>query len=66
VWIFVGPWFTAFPIWEVSVGASGGDVEDEIVWLVERSALFGFVLPWVVHALWEFSLSPHVFVEWEV
>lgn len=66
VWICVRPWFTASSLWEISIDATYSNVEDQEIWLVERSALLGFVLPWVWHTLWEATFSPHVFVEWEV
>jgi len=66
MWIGVRPLFTTLAIWEVAIGTTDSDVKDEIVRLVEWSALLAFILPWVGHAIWEFTLGPHIFVKWEV
>lgn len=62
----VGVWLAALAIFEVSIGSTCSHVEDQVVLLVERSALLGLVLPRVVHGFGPAALGEHVLVEWEV
>jgi len=66
MWVSVGPWLATLTLWPVVIDSSNGDVEDQVVFLVEWSVLVGLVLPWVADVLWEFSLGEHVLVMLEV
>lgn len=66
MWVSVGPWLSALTLWPVVISSTNSDVEDEIVLLIEWSALLGLILPWVVDFWVESSLGEHVLVEWEI
>jgi hypothetical protein len=62
-WTGVGPWLSTLTIWEVSVGSTDGDVENEEELLVEWSTLLRLVLPWVVNISVETTLGEHVLIK---
>jgi len=63
MWIIIFPRFLALPIWEVGISSADCDVHDDVHFLIERSALFCFILPWVAHVWREVTFLPHAIIK---
>lgn len=62
----VSPWFSALSIWEVIVGATNSNVEDEEELPVEWCIDVILILPWVVYVVWETAFGEHVLIVFEL
>ena len=66
LWVIIGPELAALTIWEVVIGSSNSDIENQIEFSIEWGIQIGLPSPWIVDAWVKATLGEHVLVEWEV